>query len=156
MLRLLLERSTSVASAVEAVGGLHLAGSACVALADPDDAVFVEITPGGRAVLPARVHTNHCLDPALRSRQGALDFLSDSEDRLARAAALSARGVSLEDLLADTDGGYQAIDQPSDPALEVHDRTETVVAVVIEASRCTLRIAPGRPSRTGFTQHVAL
>ncbi len=156
VLRLLLERSRSVTTALSRLQDLGLAGSACIALADPSRAVFVEITPGGRSVLPAGVHTNHCLDAALRGGQGDVDFLADSEDRLTRAAALRQAGVPVEEVLADTVGGHHAIDQGADPGLDEHDRTETALAVVMGPRRRLLRIAPGRPSQTGFTQSVRL
>ncbi len=156
VLRLLLERSSSVAAAVDQLDDVRLSGSACIALADPSSAAIVELTPGGRSVLPAGVHTNHCLDPTLREMQGPVPFLDDSEERMARAGALRAAGVPLPDLLADTAGGCSAIDQPPDPALDEHDRTATVLGVVIEPHGGTLRIAPGRPSATGFTQVVTL
>jgi len=156
VLRLLLEQATGVGGALALLDGLGLAGSACLALVDTSDAAFVEITPAGRAVLPAGVHTNHCLAPALRSEQGPVDFLDDSEDRLARAVALRRAGVAVEEVLADTAGGFSAVDQPPDPALDPHDRTETVLAVVIEPEHLRLRLAPGRPSDTGFSQVVEL
>jgi len=156
VLRLLLERSSSVADAVSRLEGVHLSGSACIALADPTGAAFVEVTPNGRSVLSAGVHTNHCLDAALRGLQGPVAFLEDSERRLERAVALRRAGTPIEDLLADTADGHDAIDQPPDPALDAHDRTETVLAVVVEPARVALRIAPGRPSITGFTQVVRL
>jgi len=156
VLRLLLERSSSVGTALALLDGLRLAGSACIAVADPSQAALVEITPDGRSVLPPGVHTNHCLDAGLRERQGPIAFLADSEDRLARATTLLRSGASLEALLADTSGGVHAIDQPPDPALDDHDRTATVLAVAIDPERRLVRIAPGRPSQTGFTQVVQL
>ena len=156
VLRLLLERAASVDGALALLEGLSTAGSACIALADATGATLVEVTPHGRAVLPAGVHTNHCLAHDLVGLQGPVDFLADSESRLARAVALRDAGVPVERLLADTAGGYSAVDQPPDPALAPHDRTETVLAVVIEPPLRRLRIAPGRPSQTGFTQLVEL
>lgn len=156
VLRLLLERATGVGAALDLLGSLVLAGSACIALVDTEDAAFVEVTPAGRAVLPAGVHTNHCLAPGLAGLQGPVDFLADSQDRLARAAALHRAGVPVELVLADTTGGLHAVDQPPDPALADHDRTETVLAVVIEPGEGRLRVAPDRPSRSGFTQVVDL
>jgi isopenicillin-N N-acyltransferase-like protein len=156
VLRLLLERSSSVATALAALEEVRLTGSACIALADPSTAALVEITPDGRAVLPAGVHTNHCLDPALRRLQGPVRFLDDSEGRRARAEELRQADVPLRLLLADTAGGYAAIDQPPDPALEAHDRTATILALVVEPARRALHIAPGRPSETGFSQVVRI
>jgi isopenicillin-N N-acyltransferase-like protein len=156
LLRLLLERSSSVATGLDLLAGHPLSGSACIPLADPSEAVLVERTPAGRSVLPAGVHTNHCLDPVLRRTQGPIDFLEDSEDRLERAAALRAGAATVEEVLADTGGGFHAIDQPPDPSLRPRERTETVMAVIAEPAAGTLRIAPGRPSQTGFPQLVGL
>jgi len=151
-----LERSTSGTSALAALQDVHLSASACIALVDPSAAALVEITPAGRAVLPPGAHTNHCLDAALRGLQGPVDFLADSQHRLRRADALWRAGTPIEELLADTAGGHEAVDQPPDPALDPRDRTETVLAIVIDPARRRLSIAPGRPSRTGFTQVVDL
>ena len=156
VLRLLLERSTSVDAATTLLEALQLAGSACIAVADPASAALVEITPTGRSVLPAGVHTNHCLDQRLGGQAGATPFLEDSEDRLIRARRLRQAGTPIEDLLSDTHGGYHAIDQPPDPALAPHDRTATVLAVVADAAARRLRLAPGRPSQAGFTQQIEL
>ena len=156
VLRLLLERATGVGTAQDLLHGLQLSGSACIALVDAADAALVEITPTGRSVLPAGVHTNHCLAHDLVGRQGPVDFLADSEDRLARAATLRGAGLPVEQVLADTSGGYSAVDQGPDPSLAEHDRTETVLGMVIEPALRRLRIAPGRPSQTGFTQRVEL
>ena len=156
VLRLLLERATGVGAAQDLLHGLQLSGSACIALVDAADAALVEITPTGRSVLPAGVHTNHCLAPSLAERQGPVDFLADSEDRLARAVSLRRDGLPVEQVLADTTGGYHAVDQGPDPSLAEHDRTETVLAVVIEPDSRRMRIAPARPSQTGFPQLVEL
>lgn len=153
LLRLLLERSSNVATGCELLARHPLSGSACIPLVDRTDAVLVESTPAGRSVQPAGVHTNHCLDPELRRTQGSIDFLADSEDRLERAVALRARGAGVEEVLADTAGGLHAIDQPPDPSLRPRERTETVLAVVA-APGAGLLIAPGRPSEAGFSQVV--
>jgi hypothetical protein len=154
VLRLLLERSSNVAGALRLLEGVRLAGSACIGLADPADAALVELTPGGRSVLGPGAHTNHCLDPRLRRLQGVVHFLADSEQRLARADALRLAGVGIEELLADTAGGFSAVDQPPDPSLDPHDRTATVLGVVVDPRRRRLVVAPGRPSATGFRQLV--
>ena len=156
LLRLLLERSSSVATGLELLAQHPLSGSACIPLVDRTQAVLVESTPAGRSVLPAGVHTNHCLNPQLRRTQGPIDFLVDSEDRLERATTLRARGAPVEEVLADTAGGLHAIDQPPDPSLRPRERTETVMAVVAAPAAGTLRIAPGRPSEGGFTHVVRL
>lgn len=156
VLRLLLERSTSVASALRDLDAVRLAGSACIALADPGSAALVEMTPDGRSILPAGVHTNHCLDERLRARAGAVSFLDDSEDRLARARHLRQAGTPAVDLLSDTHGGYHGIDQPPDPSLDPHDRTTTVLAAVVDARSRQLLLAPRRPSQGGFTQRIEL
>ena len=153
VLRLLLERATSVAHAVELVAGLEVAGSACIPLADRERATLLELAPGRVAELGPGCHTNHFLDPGLAAGERADAFLDDSLDRLARARALGE--APLEVLLADRVGGFHAIDQGPDPSLDDHDRTETVLAVVADPARRSLRISPGRPGDTGFGQEVS-
>ncbi len=161
LLHHLLERATSTADAIDRL--LHAQSAACAAIGLLDatgEGAVLELAPDGRTTQVSAEHvliqTNHCLSDTLRGTDTPGPLLVNSVARLTRAHHVVAAGASLESILADNDGTAHPIALSGD--LRVPDLWQlgTVVAVILDAGQRSMLIAPGNPTKVGFTQSVSL
>jgi isopenicillin-N N-acyltransferase-like protein len=167
MLRILLDRCRSVADVQATLSSIKTSAGANITVADASGATAMfETMPAAEPVAVAprndwwTIHTNHCVNVSTAALQGGLGgAFEESSDRYDRAAQLVDGASDAQDplafargVLADTSNGYHAICQQPDPALDPTDRTETVVAVVLQTGEAgaSMEIAPGRPSEVAF------
>lgn len=139
LLRVLLDRTDSVADAVALLTSVRVSASSCITVGSFDEVVAVELSPGGARVIrsPRVLHTNHFLagppagtdiedDPSTGERLRALQ----------RGRSLSSLGVCRHD----------------DPRLPWPDRLATLASVVMEPGLPRLRIADGPPCETPLVE----
>ncbi|HEV7239243.1 MAG TPA: C45 family peptidase [Thermoanaerobaculia bacterium] len=147
---------SSIAEALDELARIRRASSRYFVLADPGEAVGVEMTVTDLRILraPLLAHANHFLHPDLQSletKSGA--ELACSHDRLQRIASLAARGVDAQEMLGDHDGFPNSICVHNNGDLR---EIETVAGVVMVPRNRELRIAFGHPCRSEFRAYTAV
>jgi len=134
LLRELLERCDSVAAAVDRLCGTRVTASSCITVASADEAVAVELSPGGARTIRGDpvLHTNHFLAdlPAGHDLEAA-----EEPSTLLRLQALARSGSLRSPIVCRHD----------DPAAPWPDRLATLASVVMEPAVPRLRVADGPP-----------
>ena len=134
LLRLLLDRTDSLADALELLVSARVSASSCITVASRSEVVAVEVSPGGARVIraPRVLHTNHFLAGVPAGRDLEVEEQPSTVLRLrdlARSGSLSTPVVCRHD----------------DPAVPWRDRLATLASVVMEPGAPRLRIADGPP-----------
>ncbi len=132
------------------------AGGYSYQFAFPDgEALVVETTGSRAAVVDAKVHTNHALDPSVADV--TFPPSSGSLSRFARAAALAmSAGSTVEgvvEILADHAAEPQGICVHPDPA-DGDEGSTILFSMVAEPNRRRLTIASGHPCTGSFETFV--
>jgi isopenicillin-N N-acyltransferase-like protein len=137
LLRLLLDRTDSVAAAVELLLSTRVRASSCITVGSAEEVVAVELSPGGARVIraPRVLHTNHFLAGPPAGRD-----VVDDPTSVERLRALE-RGKSLA-----------SVCRCEEPGVPWPDRVATLASVVCEPGVPRLRIADGPPCSRPFVE----
>jgi isopenicillin-N N-acyltransferase like protein len=134
LLRLLLDRTDTLADAVAMLTSARVSASSSITIASADEVVAVEVSPGGAQVIrePQVLHTNHFL--------GGPPAGTDLE-----AAEEPSTIERLEDLRRTRSLSSPVVCRHDDPEAPWPDRVATLASVVIEPAVPRLAVADGPP-----------
>jgi isopenicillin-N N-acyltransferase-like protein len=139
LLRVLLDRTDTVADAVALLSSVRVSASSCITVASADEVAAVELSPGGARVIrsPRVLHTNHFLvSPPAGADVEDGPSTGERLRVLQSGGTLSSPGVCRHD----------------DPRLPWPDRVATLASVVMEPGVPRLRIADGPPCERPFAE----
>jgi isopenicillin-N N-acyltransferase-like protein len=153
LLRMVLEECASVSDAVALLRSVRVCASAAISLADADDLVTVELSPGGAEVLRAPVHTNHFLAPL----PAGVDLeRAEAPGTLLRfkllETALAGGAREPEALLRSHANRPDAVCRHDDGRGPWAQRRATLASLVMRPRERSLRVAWGAPCGAAYEE----